>query len=269
MNEFVTCLICGIKKKRLARHLVYVHNLTVEEYKKLYDGAETTAKSSLILMSINNCSKNEQVNAKRKATCSIKYGGPAPACSKEVYEKAKDTHETKFGTRSIGWAKSSILKRKQTNLKNCGYECNLHTDEVKSIARAAVLKNIEHSNGYIKCKHFDTKPEMMFEEYLNECGLVFEKHYLKQKAISNISVVDFFIPILNLCIFIDGDYWHANPQVYSENWVNHVTKKTAKQIHEYDANKTSNLEDLGYVVSRIYEKDIADGSFKQKLKITR
>ena len=53
----------------------------------------------------------------------------------------------------------------------------------------------------------DTKPEKDLQEILNEKGIEFEKH----KSI--LGQPDIFIEP-NTCIFVDGDYWHANPEQF-------------------------------------------------------
>lgn len=52
-----------------------------------------------------------------------------------------------------------------------------------------------------------------------------------------------------------GDYWHANPTLYSEEWVNPRTKKTAKDIWDHDFNRKCDLEKEGYLFLTVWEDD--------------
>lgn len=61
-----------------------------------------------------------------------------------------------------------------------------------------------------------------------------------------------------LVIEYHGDYWHANPNIYEETWVHPVTKKTAKEIWEYDETKISTIRNLGFDVVIVWESDDED-----------
>lgn len=63
--------------------------------------------------------------------------------------------------------------------------------------------------------------------------------FLEQRGISNISVVDFYLPKQNLIIFCDGDYWHRLP---------------GQELR--DIKQTEALQALGYKVLRFWGKDI-------------
>lgn len=80
----------------------------------------------------------------------------------------------------------------------------------------------------------DTKPERVAQQGLTELKIDYTKH----KAI--FGQPDIFIEP-NICIFIDGDYWHN-------------TERGIKR----DAEVKKRLEELGYVVYRIWEHEILD-----------
>jgi len=84
----------------------------------------------------------------------------------------------------------------------------------------------------------DTKFELSIQSLLREKGIEFEKH----KSI--LGQPDIFIKP-NLCIFLDGDFHHANPSKYSDDaiiWNERISKTsgrrmttiTAKMIQEKD-----------------------------------
>lgn len=52
----------------------------------------------------------------------------------------------------------------------------------------------------------DTKPEVAFQDLLTELGIPFKKHI----PVLGICQTDVFIEP-NICVFIDGDYWHNLP----------------------------------------------------------
>lgn len=78
----------------------------------------------------------------------------------------------------------------------------------------------------------DSKPERMMQIALSLRGIKYEKH----KPIYG--QPDIFIEP-NICIFVDGDYWHNRPEV---------------QARDLEVNDT--LEKQKYHVIRIWEKDV-------------
>lgn len=94
----------------------------------------------------------------------------------------------------------------------------------------------------------DTNPERIMQIALSLNGIKFEKH----KPI--LGQPDIFIEP-NICIFVDGDYWHANPIKYSPE--SQITKrKKAKEIWARDSYVTHELSKLGYTIIRLWESDI-------------
>jgi len=94
----------------------------------------------------------------------------------------------------------------------------------------------------------DTKPEKMMQIALALHGIKFEKH------LADYGQPDIFIEP-NICVFIDGDYWHANPDRYSPE--TQITRhKKAKDIWAYDTKINHRLNKGGYHVIRIWQSDI-------------
>lgn len=67
------------------------------------------------------------------------------------------------------------------------------------------------------------------------CDYVFHKRKL---------IVEFF-----------GDFWHHNPVLYEFDWVNPISKRTSQQVRSRDARKIKELQDAGYTVLVIWERD--------------
>jgi len=74
--------------------------------------------------------------------------------------------------------------------------------------------------------------------------LLFEK----QKLINGKFLVDAYISNLNLVIEVDGDYWHSLPRVMKK-----------------DKAENAYLTKCGYNLLRLSEKEINDGSFKERM----
>jgi len=87
----------------------------------------------------------------------------------------------------------------------------------------------------------------------------FEKH------VDLVGQPDIFIKP-NVCLFIDGDYWHANPMKYdSEKKM--VAGKKAKHIWAKDNITNHDLNKKGFHVIRIWQSDIEKDANKCSEKI--
>jgi len=105
----------------------------------------------------------------------------------------------------------------------------------------------------------DSKFELAVQDQLREKGIKFEKH----KKIKG--QPDIFIKP-NLCILLDGDFHHANPSKYSNDFViwrkriskssrRHVQEITAKMIWEKDELVNKELRSKGYEIIRIWHSE--------------
>ena len=76
------------------------------------------------------------------------------------------------------------------------------------------------------------------------------------------------IQIVNSLIEIYGDKFHANPEIYKENDFPHPYKKnfSAKQIQQYDLLRQKYLEEKGYKIIVIWEKEINKIGIKEVSK---
>jgi len=83
----------------------------------------------------------------------------------------------------------------------------------------------------------DSKPEVIFQRLLYENGIIYEKHKLF-KFPNSWHRVDVFIEP-NICVEIDGNYWHKLPNVVERD-----------KIIDFELNKQ------GYKVLRFWESNI-------------
>jgi len=105
----------------------------------------------------------------------------------------------------------------------------------------------------------DSKFELAVQDKLRKKGIKFEKHK-KIKGQPDIFVKP------NLCILLDGDFHHANPSKYSDDFViwrkriskssrRHVQEITAKMIWEKDELVNNELRSKGYEILRIWHSE--------------
>lgn len=112
-----------------------------------------------------------------------------------------------------------------------------------------------------------TKPEKLFKDILNTCGLGVKfsndiKDIFNLKDDENATIC-FQYPLQRyVCDFVDnankiiycvnGDFWHANPLLYDEN---NLTKIQKHNVH-HDKQRKIFLEKIGYKVCIIWESEI-------------
>ena len=90
---------------------------------------------------------------------------------------------------------------------------------------------------------------------------------LLEKTLPDVLIsVDIYIPDIKTVIETDGDYWHMNPNKYTEDSYNRSTHKTAKETWEYDKRRRQVLTDAGYKVITLWETDIRNGNYYKILK---
>ena len=136
-----------------------------------------------------------------------------------------------------------------------------HTEETKqNIKRLKIKQFKEHPEIIEKIKQaraiqiipkINTLIEIKIQNFLKILGIEFFTHFYI-KEIEHKYRCDIFIPSIKLVIEADGDYWHANPKVYSKEELN----KKQKEQKERDIIRTKELIEKGYNVLRIWEKDI-------------
>jgi DNA mismatch endonuclease (patch repair protein) len=110
----------------------------------------------------------------------------------------------------------------------------------------------------------DSKAEVRLQEILTKNNI----HHTKHEPLKG--QPDIFI-LPNICIFVDGRFWHADPRYYKSNDTM-IGTTTAAKMWEYDRKTTLALSSCGYIVLRFWEDDIKtnlEGCFKEiKERIT-
>lgn len=91
-------------------------------------------------------------------------------------------------------------------------------------------------------KFKDTKIELKMEEALKRRHI----NYQKQVPISNIAIVDFYLPDYKIIIQCDGCYWHGCK----------IHKPNGKDTHKKDIEKDKKIKLKGYAIYRFWEHEI-------------
>jgi very-short-patch-repair endonuclease len=105
-------------------------------------------------------------------------------------------------------------------------------------------------------KSYETSIENSVFSMINNYNLSIKKNF--QIGIFN---VDFLINDKYI-IECFGDYWHCNPNLYSENFYNKSIKLTSKEKWDKDLNRKIKLENKGYQFISFWEEDIVNNTDK-------
>ena len=116
------------------------------------------------------------------------------------------------------------------------------------------------------------------KQILKKLGVKFEK----QKSISEpVCIPDFYVNNTKTCIFVDGDYWHANPNDYVRKKKlcpgfkpnDQITgKKYAKEKWSRDKDVNDRLKKDGYTVLRLWQSELEqhpEECLKKIIKVMR
>lgn len=157
--------------------------------------------------------------------------------SKESREKCS---RTKRGEKNPFWGKSHSLETKKEISR---------TSKERWEDPAYIAKVISHRHNIF----YNTRIELAIQDCLRTLDIPFET----QKSLYG--TPDIFLPDYNICIFCDGDYWHANPEKYKNDDIIKFPggrSMTVQQIHQRDNGVTDYLAGRGFFVFRFWEQDI-------------
>lgn len=250
-KEFHQYLISNYPEELSFGEKLYWFYNNISEYPKCKNcGNKTKFINALYGYNEYCCKKcsnsSEEKKTKTKQTNRIKFGGNAPACSKDVLIKMKQTNLERYGDENfnnreqanktlleryngVGNA-SEIIKAKQqkTMVDKYGKDNPMFIDDIKDKIRSnnmvkygvdwvtqnkSVLDKITATKR--KNKTFSTsKIEKQFEAYLKENNINYKTQYKSEPYPFN---CDFYFPDYNLYLEIQGSWTHGYRQFNPSN----------------------------------------------------
>lgn len=125
-----------------------------------------------------------------------------------------------------------------------------------------VIEEMKKRRSNQKTPKKDTTIEVIVQNFLKDLEIEFFTH--QYMRIEHAYQCDVYIPSMNLVIEVDGDYWHGNPEKYSDEQLN----QRQMEQRERDSARTRELIEKGYNVIRIWENEIRImniNQFKEKI----
>lgn len=173
-------------------------------------------------------------------TDKVRPGRTTPMyCSKKCMGKDPERNIRLADVARAEWADPAIRASLESQIKE-----RCQTEEYKAARRDIMLR--AYARGAFDEK-MDTAPARAVAAMLNDDGVDYEREWVRGHY-----SFDFYIPAANLCVEVNGDYWHGNPEVYP------AEKLTAKQRRRQNMDKTkaSYIRNRGFGLLTLWEKDI-------------
>jgi len=203
-----------------------------------YNSEEFREKQHLLHLGEKNHNYNKPATEerKRKQQISMKKIRADP---NSIYNSISWRNKISKQHNDLNSIYQSIEYKQKISKANTG---KVHSIEARERHRNARMKQILPQK--------DSIPEKLVQEELSKRNIVFEKH------VKLLGQPDIFIKP-NICIFCDGDYFHANPNKYESEHIMWKKKNIlAKDIWKKDWNVTLKLTEKNYFVMRFWETDI-------------
>lgn len=283
--DFVICPICGIRAVQLHdNHFISKHNMSREEVVKKFPNFKWTCDKFIEknLKGENNPSHSSKVDYEERQKRS--------PFSLEFYLQRYDTLEEaqnayneflKFHSENqkkidsimylkhwidLGYSEEEahIKVREKCISNGIEYYIKKYGEEEGTVKYFNRIEKWEKSlHGKMPGSVYSNISFEIFSEIIK--GRTDKQRFMfgsKEKIVKDeinksfIFPVDFYDTKTNKIIEFNGDFWHANPEIYDENAIIPlVRKKFAKEIWMKDQNKLETLRNAGYEVLVIWEKE--------------
>lgn len=215
-------------------------------------------KSILFLLDYHNIkrrsiseSSHKIGKEKYKKTCLDKYGVDNVSKVQFVKDKKSSTFLYRYGVDNIRKSDPFIQWLKVYMLDTYGVG-SLPNKNGK--ANSWGWKNLSEESKNTRINILHTKGESLLEKkiqsILDELNISYSTQYFVNNRSYDIKILN-----TNKIIEINGDYWHANPNIYNEFDILH-NELTAKMIWEKDKIKKENLDSFGYKILYLWESEI-------------
>ncbi len=125
------------------------------------------------------------------------------------------------------------------------------------------LTPLQRSINMSKIKSENTSPEVFVFRELKNMGIKFKKHYKTHGK------PDIAFPKQKIAVFINGEFWHGrNFKNYQNKLQEFWVKKISLNILR-DKNNYKKLKNEGWVIIKIWDKDLKKNPQREIKKITK
>jgi hypothetical protein len=270
INIMLKCQYCNFEGKSLVSHIKHAHNESVSEYRKKYPGPMQLVTDDQRLrrreIAING-------GTWRRVEYWTKRGYSIEEARQIISEKQSsiNTHRVYKPEDSIltieywmtrhGYCEDDAIKKiselqSSRSSRSKKFKGKSHSIDSKYRMSVTMKSHIKRVGKELWIKHFGTfsgRSNIEIECY-NEI-----KNLICNDLLANVYINGYVVDMLynTKVIEFNGDYWHANPKIYSSNDLVSYPKGIilVDEIWKKDNAKISNLEQLGYSIYTIWESE--------------
>ena len=152
------------------------------------------------------------------------------------------------------WTNDHREKHSKIMLGESNYMRNKkHTEVTKT--KISNTKIEQYKNGLININRINvSRAEEEISNHLNSLDI---KHITQFRIQGFTFIYDFFLIDYNIIIEYNGDYWHANPEIYENDKI--IDGRTAEEIWSKDKLKKEIAEENGFKFYSIWENKYKPG----------
>ena len=181
-------------------------------------------------------------------------GDKNPNYQNKAQNKVRDKFLASVAARGQAWTSEHRKQHSERMLGSINaMRGKKHSEETKQ--QVSVAKKKQYADGIVKIKKYKiSQPEKEIHNLLVVNNIEFKKQF----HIKGVSYLyDFMLCDMHVIIEFQGNYWHANPRMYSSDheFQFGVKRQIAKEIWERDLQKKLAAESHGYKVLYIWEND--------------
>lgn len=254
----------GLSKTRLVLDQLILHDIPIkslQEALKSPTRQELTRKKAREKYGLDHHLSAPSVISKRNQSNKEKYGFEVVSQVPSIREKIKSTNLEKYGTSCVLASPKIVQKIHTNNLIKFGSinpwgNPNVNKKCTKTkLEKGTALPYYSKSSQVLFWKIYTLLPKELQEKcYFAELNKEFVK-FSDQPY-----VFDFVISSINYCLEYNGNYYHANPKIYSEEWINTKLNLTAKEIWQRDKTKQDIIKNLGFHLDIVWEDEDMDSA---------
>jgi G:T-mismatch repair DNA endonuclease (very short patch repair protein) len=253
--------------------LIKYHNIpkrTIKQANQIKNRSEKYKKTCIEKYGVENVSSSEAVKEKKRQTCLKNHGVDNIRKSKEYYQKIHKKMIEKYGAKSVpnlyGNANPFGIKtltsdELKSRLQKAHKGYTKWWDNLSDEQKTEIIQQRTGQLVHSYCSSLETK----VQQALDNLQFRYKKQYwIRRKS------YDFFLKDLNCIIEVNGDFWHANPEIYSKESILNFPNGdiTAQDLWEKDAIKKDNAlqNDISTVIY-IWETELKNLSQLETMQL--
>jgi hypothetical protein len=171
---------------------------------------------------------------------------------------SEDNFILKYGI-ELGKEKWKQYLKNRKNFRTTYEEfINKHGEDIGNQKWKEHIYKIVHKSSYVSKvsqELFDSLHEALELKDDVYYGSLNKEYFLYDENNKKINYYDFTMTDIKLIIEFNGDFWHANPHIYSEDFYHPILKKTAAEIWEMQEYKNNLAKCCGYDIIEVWESD--------------